>query len=69
MGIALTGLSNELADAVAAASPSVVQVHGSRRPASGVVHSSDVVLTTARALGRGDGLMSAAATGPRSMRN
>ena len=56
MGLALTGLSSELADAVAAASPSVVQVHGSRRPASGVVHSRDVVLTTARALGRGDGL-------------
>jgi S1-C subfamily serine protease len=52
----LTTLSNDLADAVAAAAPSVVQVHGRRRPASGVVYQQDVVLTSARALGREDGL-------------
>jgi S1-C subfamily serine protease len=53
---ALTTLSNDLADAVASASPSVVQVHGRRRPASGVVYQQDVVVTSARALGREDGL-------------
>src|SRR5262245_57925922 len=52
----LTTLSNDLADAVAAAGPSVVQVHGRRRPASGVVYQEDVVITSARALGREDGL-------------
>jgi S1-C subfamily serine protease len=52
----LTSISNQLADAVAAAAPSVVQVHGRRRPASGVVYASDIVLTTVRALGREDGL-------------
>ena len=49
-------ISNQLADAVDAAAPSVVQVQGRRRPASGLVYANDVVLTTARALGRGDGL-------------
>jgi serine protease DegQ len=52
----LTTLSNLLADAVAAASPSVVQVQGRRRPASGLVYADNVVLTTVRALGRDDGL-------------
>src|SRR4051812_17255680 len=52
----LDTISNELADAVAAAAPSVVQVIGRRRPASGVIHAPDVVVTTARALGRDDGL-------------
>ena len=52
----LAALSNGLADAVAAAAPSVVQVQGRRRPASGVVYAENVVVTTARALGRGDGL-------------
>ena len=52
----LTTFSHQLADAVAAAAPSVVQVQGRRRPASGLVYSSDVVLTTVRALGREDGL-------------
>src|SRR2546426_9802130 len=52
----LVSISNQLADAVAAAAPSVVQVQGRRRPASGVVYGSDVVLTTVRALGREDGL-------------
>jgi S1-C subfamily serine protease len=52
----LTTFSNQLADAVAAASPSVVQVQGRRRPASGLVYAENVVLTTVRALGREDGL-------------
>jgi len=52
----LTELSNQLADVVAAAAPSVVQVHGRRRPASGVVYSQDTVVTTMRAVGREDGL-------------
>ena len=50
----LTSFSNQLADAVAAAAPSVVQVQGRRRPASGLVYADNVVLTTVRALGRGD---------------
>lgn len=50
----LTSFSNAMADAVAVVAPSVVQVQGRRRPASGVVYASDVVLTTASALGRGD---------------
>ena len=52
----LTLFSNQLADAVAAAAPSVVQVQGRRQPASGLVYADNVVLTTARALRGGDGL-------------
>jgi len=52
----LTTFSNQLADAVAAAAPAVVQVQGRRRPASGLVYADNVVLTTVRALGRDDGL-------------
>src|SRR5215510_13582961 len=52
----LTSFSNQLADAVAAAAPSVVQVQGRRRPASGLVYADNAVLTTVRALGREDGL-------------
>src|SRR3954463_16383339 len=52
----LTSISNAMADAVAAAAPSVVQVHGRRRPASGLVYADGVILTTVRALGREDGL-------------
>ena len=52
----LTPFSNQLADAVAVAVPSVVQVQGRRRPASGLVYADNVVLTTVRALGREDGL-------------
>ena len=52
----LTQLSNQLADAAAAAGSSVVQVHGRRRPASGLVYADTLVLTTARALGREDGI-------------
>lgn len=52
----LTNFSDQLADAVSAASPAVVQVQGRRRPASGLVYADNVVLTTVRALGREDGL-------------
>jgi S1-C subfamily serine protease len=52
----LTQLSNELADVVAKASSSIVQVQGRRRPATGLVYADEVVLTTMRALGREDGL-------------
>jgi S1-C subfamily serine protease len=52
----LTTLSESLADAVAAAAPAVVQVEGRRRPASGLVYASDVVVTMARVLGREDSL-------------
>jgi S1-C subfamily serine protease len=52
----LTAFSNQLADAVATAAQSVVQVHGRRQPASGVVYAPDVVVTTTRAIGREDGL-------------
>lgn len=52
----LTQLSNDVADRVAAAAPSVVQVHGRRRPGTGIVYADNVVLTTTRWLGREDGL-------------
>jgi S1-C subfamily serine protease len=52
----LTSYSESLADAVASVAPSVVQVHGRRRPASGIVYDTDVVITSARALGREDHL-------------
>lgn len=48
----LTQLSNQMADAVASAAPSVVQVNGGRRPVSGLVYASDVVLTTMRGVGQ-----------------
>jgi S1-C subfamily serine protease len=53
---ALTAFSNQLADVVSAVARSVVQVHGRRQPASGVVYGTDVVVTTTRAIGREDGL-------------
>jgi S1-C subfamily serine protease len=52
----LTAFSNQLADAVAAAARSVVQVHGRRQPASGIAFAPDVVITTTRAVGGEDGL-------------
>jgi S1-C subfamily serine protease len=52
----LAAFSDQLAGAVDAAAPSVVQVQGRRRPASGLVYADNVVLTTVRALGREDGL-------------
>jgi S1-C subfamily serine protease len=48
----LNQLSNQIADAVAAAAPSVVQVNGGRRPVSGLVYAADVVLTTMRGVGQ-----------------
>jgi S1-C subfamily serine protease len=48
----LSAISNGLADVVASAAPTVVQVQGRRRPVSGVVFAPDAVLTTVRALGR-----------------
>src|SRR5438105_4520749 len=51
---ALWAVSQSLAEAVAAAAPSVVQVLGRRRPASGIVYAENVVLTMARVLGRDD---------------
>ena len=39
-----------------AGAQSVVQVGAGRRPASGVVHGTDTIVTTARAIGREDGL-------------
>jgi serine protease DegQ len=49
-------ISDALADAAAAAAGSVVQVHGRRQPASGVVYAADVVVTTMRAIGREEGV-------------
>ena len=51
-----TTLSNAIADAVERAAPSVVQVQGRRRPASGLVYAREVVLTMSRTLGREDRL-------------
>src|SRR5262245_10872416 len=48
----LTELSNQIADIVEAAAPSVVQVQGHRAAASGIVFAPELVLTTARAVGR-----------------
>jgi len=45
-------LSNQIADLVASVSPSVVQVEGQGRPATGLVYAEDIVVTTARAVGR-----------------
>jgi S1-C subfamily serine protease len=52
----LTQLSDQIADVVGQALPSIVQVQGRRRPATGLIYADDVVLTTMRALGREDGL-------------
>src|SRR5436190_13230459 len=48
----LNQLSNQIADIVAAAAPSVVQVSGGRRPVSGLVYATGVVLTTMRGVGQ-----------------
>src|SRR5215467_3592006 len=52
----LLTLSNSIADFVGAVAPSVVQVRGRRRPASGLVCADGFVLTMASVLGRSDGL-------------
>ena len=51
----LVMFSNALADLAESLGRSVVQVHGRRRPASGLVYAPDVLLTTARAIGGEDG--------------
>src|SRR3977135_1728588 len=48
----LNQFSNQIADAVASAAPSVVQVNGGRRPVSGLAYTTDVVLTTMRGVGQ-----------------
>jgi S1-C subfamily serine protease len=48
----LTQLSDQIVDVVARVAPSVVQVQGHRRAATGLVYGADLVLTTARAVGR-----------------
>lgn len=50
----LNQLSNEIAGIVAAAAPSVVQVEGHSRAASGLAYADDVVVTTARAVGENE---------------
>jgi S1-C subfamily serine protease len=52
----LSSYSDAIADAVASVAPSVVQVRGRRRPVSGLVYDTDVIITNARALGREDHL-------------
>jgi S1-C subfamily serine protease len=52
----LTELSNQLADAVSAAAPSVVQVAGRRQPVSGIVHAPGIVVTTIGAIGGENGI-------------
>jgi len=48
----LKELSTEIADIVSQVAPSVVQVEGQGRPASGLAYAADTVITTARAVGR-----------------
>ena len=48
----LNELSNQIADVVTKVAPSVVQVEGQGRPASGLVYGADTIVTTARAVGR-----------------
>jgi S1-C subfamily serine protease len=48
----LNELSTEIAAIVTRVAPSVVQVDGQGRPASGLVYAADTVVTTARAVGR-----------------
>src|SRR4029450_2830407 len=52
----LLSLSNDFADLSAANAPAVVQLLGARRPASGVIHGDDTILTTGRAIGRENGV-------------
>ena len=52
----LTQLSNEIAEIVKTVAPSVVQVQGEYRPATGLAYAADVVLTTARVVGRSEHL-------------
>lgn len=63
MSESLTAFSNQIADAIAAVAPSVVQVLGRRRPASGLTFAPDVIVTTVRAVGREDGVQVTAPDG------
>lgn len=56
MTTSLLSLSNELADLSSAKAPVIVQVLGARRPASGLIHGADTIVTTGRAIGREDGV-------------
>ncbi len=60
MASILDSLSAELAAAVQAVAPSVVQVHGPRRAAAGVVFATDLVLTSSRGLDAGTASVRAA---------
>lgn len=53
---AFAQLSQDISALTEAAAPAVVQVAGARRPASGVACGADTIVTSARALGREDGL-------------
>jgi len=53
MASILQTLSDELAHAVQTVAPSVVQVHGPRRVAAGVVFDTDLVVTSSRGLDGG----------------
>src|ERR1700752_5268593 len=59
----LTALSEQIASLVDRTAPSVVQVHGRRRPVSGVAYAKDIVITNARALGRSDAVKIVAGDG------
>ena len=59
----LTAFSEQMATAIDTIAPSVVQVHGRRRPISGVAYAGDVVVTNARALAREDGVTITAGDG------
>jgi S1-C subfamily serine protease len=48
----LNGISSQIAELVARAASSVVQVEGEGRPASGLAFDADTVITTMRAVGR-----------------
>lgn len=52
----LTQLSDQIADIVSNVSASVVQVHGHRRPASGLVYAHEVVATTMGAIDAENGI-------------
>jgi S1-C subfamily serine protease len=54
--ISLAHISTAFADAVDRAAAAVIQVQGHRRPGTGLVHSDDVIVTTAGALGGEDNL-------------
>ena len=53
---ALVSFSTALAELAAAGGASLVQVQGARRSVSGVIFGPDAVLTSARAIGRDEGL-------------